>query len=116
MNLRLKEARLRKGLSQNELADLAHITRQAYSLYERDLRRPNWETMIVLAKALGVTVDYLLGLTEDPFPAIPMDIRDREMVRAYHLLDERGKDMIDITLKEQSRYAAAEDGTDQDSR
>ena len=65
MNLRLKEARRRKGLSQSELAELAHVSRQAYSLYERDLRRPNWETMAVFAKALGVSVDYLLGLTDD---------------------------------------------------
>ena len=106
MNLRLKEARRQKGLSQRELADLAHVSRQAYSLYERNLRRPTWETMIILAKALGVSVDYLLGLTADPFPAVPMDAREREIVRTYHLLDERGKDMIDITLKEQSRYVS----------
>ena len=106
MNLRLKEARRQKGLSQSELADLAHISRQAYSLYERNKRRPDWETMIVFAKALDVSVDYLLGLTEDPFPAVPMDPREREIVRTYHLLDERGKDMIDITLKEQSRYVS----------
>ena len=106
MNLRLKEARLQQGLSQSELADLAHVSRQAYSLYERGLRRPNWETMIVLVKALGVSTDYLLGLTEDPFPALPMDTREREILKTYHLLDERGKEMIDITLKEQSRYAS----------
>ena len=106
MNLRLKEARRQKGLSQSELADLAHVSRQAYSLYERDLRRPNWETMIILAKALDVSVDYLLGLTEDPFPAVRMDAREREIIKTYHMLDERGKEMIDITLKEQSRYAS----------
>ena len=106
MNLRLKEARRQKGLSQSELADLAHVSRQAYSLYERDLRRPNWETMIVLAKALGVSVDYLLGLSVDPYPAVPMNAREREIVRTYQLLDERGKEMIDITLKEQSRYVS----------
>ena len=104
MNLRLKDARQRKGLSQNDLADTIHVSRQAYSLYERGLRRPNWETMIDMAKVLEVSVDYLLGMTEDPCPPVPMDTREREVVRAYHLLDERGKDMIDITLKEQSRY------------
>ena len=62
--------------------------------------------MIVLAKALDVSVDYLLGLTEDSFPAVRLDAREREIVRTYHMLDERGKDMIDITLKEQSRYAS----------
>ena len=107
MNLRLKEARQQKGLSQSELADLAHVSRQAYSLYERDLRRPNWETMIVLAKALGVSVDYLLGLSEDPFPSVTLDAREREVIRTYHLLDERGKETVNSILKEQVRYGSS---------
>ena len=104
MELRLKEARQRKGIQQNDLADLVHVSRQAYSMYERGLRRPNWETMIELAKTLEVSVDYLLGLTEDPRPSYPLDSREREALKTYHQLDERGKNMIDITLKEQIRY------------
>ena len=112
MNLRLQEARERKRLSQKALADLAHVSPQAYSMYERDLRRPDWETMILLARVLGVSVDYLLGLTEDPFPPIPMDPREREIARSYHMLDERGKQTIDVTMKEQIRYiTSAENGT-----
>ena len=107
MYLRLKEARQRKDLGQNDLADLVHVSRQAYSLYERGLRRPNWETMIALAGVLDVSVDYLLGLTEDPGPAAPLDVREREVIKAYHMLDQRGKNMIDVTLKEQIRYVTA---------
>ena len=62
MKLRLKEASQRKGLKQIELAELIHITRQGYSLYERGERRPDLETMIALAQALEVSTDYLLGL------------------------------------------------------
>ncbi len=114
MRLRLKEARLRSSLKQNELADLIHVSRQAYSLYERGKRRPSWETMIALAKALNVSTDFLLGLSEDPNPSLKLDPREQEIVRTYHRLDERGKGMIDITLQEQSRYiVSAEDGGNQ---
>ena len=105
MHLRLKEARQRKGLLQHELAELVHVSRQAYSLYERGLRRPNWETMIAMAIALDVSTDYLLGLCDEPAPRIALDPREQEIIRTYQKLDERGKDMIDITLREQSRYA-----------
>ena len=116
MKLRLKEARQRSGLKQNELAAMIHVSRQAYSLYERGERRPGWETMIALAKALNVTTDFLLGLTEDPNPALTLDPREQEFVRTYHRLDERGKDMIDITLREQSRYSTVtENDEDQSS-
>ncbi len=114
MQLRLKEARQRSGMKQNELADLIHVSRQAYSLYERGKRRPGWETMIALSKALNVSTDFLLGLSDDPGPAFSLDPREQKIVRAYHKLDERGKDMIDITLQEQSRYIVPfESGKDQ---
>ena len=70
--------------------------------------------MIALAKALNVSTDFLLGLSEDPNPSLKLDPREQEIVRTYHRLDERGKDMIDITLQEQSRYiVSAEDGGNQ---
>lgn len=109
MYLRLKEARQRKGLLQNELAELIHVSRQAYSLYERGRRRPNWETMIAMAKALDVSTDYLLGLSDEPAPALALDHREQEFVRAYHNLDERGKNMVDVTMREQTRYISAQD-------
>ena len=64
------------------------------------------DQLVKLSEFFHVSVDYLLGLTEDPFPAVRLDAREGEIVRTYHMLDERGKDMIDITLKEQSRYAS----------
>ena len=105
MNLRLKEARERKGLLQNELADLIHVSRQAYSLYEKGDRHPSWDTVIVLVKVLGVSADYLLGLTDDPSPARPLDPTEQAVVDAYKLLDERGRSTVDITLNEQVRYS-----------
>ena len=111
MNQRLKEARIRKGLSQRALSDLIHVSRQAYSLYEKGFRHPGWDTMIALSRILGVSVDYLLGLTDSPVPPVSLDPREREVIRIYSQLDDRGRKIVDLALREESRYPLGpEDG------
>jgi len=53
---RLKELRTAAGLSQGDLGDLVGLTRQAISFLELGEREPSWETVRLLASALGVTV------------------------------------------------------------
>ncbi len=62
---RLKIARTARHLSQQELADLMGKSLNTASLYERGLRQPSLETLSLLADALDVSVDYLLGRTDD---------------------------------------------------
>lgn len=58
----LKKARMRKGLSQQEIADLLGIAKSTYSMWENGNREPNLMKIIALTKVLGVTGDELLGL------------------------------------------------------
>ena len=65
---RLKLARQRKDLSQSQLAVQlgTGITRSGVAKWEIDTEsaEPEYETLVQLADFLGVTVNYLLGLTE----------------------------------------------------
>ena len=58
---RLRELRQEKGLKQKELASVAGVSVNMISLLERGRRSPSTETVVRLAKSLGVTADYLLG-------------------------------------------------------
>ncbi len=58
---RLKEARIKKGLSQHELAKLAVISQPAICQFESGKKRPNAEMLEILADILGVSMDYLHG-------------------------------------------------------
>ncbi len=58
---RLKEAREKKGLSQRELAKLAAVSQPAIFYFENGKKRPNADTLEILADILGVTMDYLHG-------------------------------------------------------
>lgn len=62
---RFKELRIKKGLSQDQLADALNIPRTSISHYERDGRLPREERLVQIADFFGVTVDYLIGRTED---------------------------------------------------
>ena len=72
VNSRLKEIMHRRGKNSTELADIIGIS-------ERNMRRivaggtTSDESVASLAKALEVSADYLLGLSDDPTPHLRVD-------------------------------------------
>ncbi len=58
---RIQELRKEKNMTQKEMADFLGITLRAYQHYEGGGRRPNLESLEVLADFFGVTIDYLVG-------------------------------------------------------
>ena len=59
----LRNARQRKGMSQQDVADKVGVAKSTYSMWETGNREPNLMKIIALTKVLGVTGDELLGLT-----------------------------------------------------
>lgn len=62
---RLKELRLKKGLTQKEIAEEFGIKQPNYQQWESGKRRPTSETLEKFANFFGVTMDYLSGNEED---------------------------------------------------
>lgn len=62
---RLAELRQEKGLTLVEAAEVFHSCRSSISAYENDTRRPSLKLLIDFADYYGVTVDYLLGKSDD---------------------------------------------------
>lgn len=65
LHTRLAELRKRAGLSQQDLADKLHVSRQAISLWESGNGMPSIDNLIYLSDFYGVSVDYLLGRTDE---------------------------------------------------
>lgn len=67
---RLKAERTYKGLTQEALSKMMGLSIGTLSGYERNYREPDFETVTSLSSILGVSVDYLLGLTSvrEPLP------------------------------------------------
>lgn len=61
---RLRHIRDDRQLSQSELARLAGMQPSAIAHFEADRRKPSFDNVRALAKALDVSADYLLGENE----------------------------------------------------
>lgn len=61
---KLKVLRKRKNLSQQTVADLLGVTRQAYGYYESGARNPDPITLGKIADILEVSVDEILGRSD----------------------------------------------------
>lgn len=64
-NDKLKEARIEKGISQQETANRIGISRGCYSNYELGSREPPFEIIVKICNVLGISADYLLGLEDE---------------------------------------------------
>lgn len=62
---RLKELRKEKNISQIKLAMDLEINQNSISRYETGLYEADYKTLIAIADYFDVSVDYLLGRTEN---------------------------------------------------
>ena len=66
MKLRLRELRESRSLTQAAVADVLLCDQSLYSKYERGERSLPLELAAKLADHYGVTLDYLVGRTDEP--------------------------------------------------
>ena len=65
MNFRLKQLRKERKISQLQLAFDLNMNQNTISRYENLERQADYETLIRFADYFDVSVDYLLGRTEN---------------------------------------------------
>lgn len=63
--MKLKELRKEKGISQLKLAMDLSMSQNTISRYETEERQADYETLIKIADYFNVSIDYLLGRTEN---------------------------------------------------
>jgi transcriptional regulator with XRE-family HTH domain len=68
---RLRLARQARGFSQQQLAGMAAVSRQAVSAVESGLSDPSLRVAVALSRALGLTVEELFG-PSIPEPVVPV--------------------------------------------
>ena len=62
----LKELRKSKNLTQKQLAINIGASESGIQQYELGLRKPTYDMLAVLADYFEVSVDYLMGRTDNP--------------------------------------------------
>ena len=66
LEMRLKELRKRRGISQLKLAMDLNMNQNSISRYETEKREADYATLIRFADHFDVSVDYLLERTDNP--------------------------------------------------
>jgi len=63
---RLQELRKSKGLTQRECAEKFNMTANSYQRYEYGTRKPEIEKLMLVADYYDVSLDYLVGRSDNP--------------------------------------------------
>lgn len=106
---RLKDLRVKRNLTQDEFGLIFEppLAQSTCGTYERGVRQPSLENLVVIANYFNVTTDYLLGLT-DEFTTIntfkeenPKELRDflnknKVLFNGSELSEDEKNRMIDI--------------------
>lgn len=105
---RIKELRIKRGLTQEELARQIGVTKGAVANYENEVSSPKIELMYKLFDALQCDANYLHQ--DDMKSNVYRDSSTPEefenIIKKYRTLDEHGKDMVDMVLDKESERMA----------
>lgn len=63
---RLSSMRTNAGLSQKAVADVLGVSAPAVTMMEKAKRSPSFEVLCTLADYFDVSLDYLVGRSDDP--------------------------------------------------
>jgi transcriptional regulator with XRE-family HTH domain len=63
---RLKTIRTLRSLTQSELGEKSGLPTSSIAQFETSVRKPSFDTLRKLSKALEVSTDYLLGTVDEP--------------------------------------------------
>ena len=87
-----------RKLTQAELGERAGLPTSAISHFERTEggRKPSFENLRRLAKALDVSIDYLVGRTDDPVAQMVDDV----LYRHVKLLSDADRQVAEMMVKQ----------------
>jgi transcriptional regulator with XRE-family HTH domain len=83
-------------MSQAQFAESIHIPTNTYSNYEKRVREPDSDFWIAVAEKYNVSIDYLMGFTDDPKRskyATPSKLDQK-----YAALDDYGRRIVDLVI------------------
>lgn len=93
---RIAALREKHSLTQEGLSNKLGITRASLSHYENNRREPDYETIVSIANLFNVSIDYLIGRTDDPNSVLDEDVR--EFVDSLELSNEKILEKFALTV------------------
>ena len=101
---RIKELRVTKGLTQEELGNILNVQKAAISKYENGRAEPSVDILRKMTSFFNVSSDYLLGMSElvqppaAPASAPPLSPQEQDLLRKYRALTTDHQGAVDNQL------------------
>ena len=92
--IRFLELRTEKGLSQRDVAKAMYVSQGTYNNWENGKTQPSIEQLIRLAHFFEVSVDYLIGNTDELGTVnaqSSVTSAERTLLKGYRSLSEKGQ-------------------------
>ena len=101
----LKDLRLSKKLSQQQLALRLDLSQQTIYKYENGITEPDIATLIKLANYFNTSVDYLIGNTNNPqrpgsYSETKLTENELQHLRIYRNMPNTVQELLDSFLSE----------------
>ena len=96
---RIRDIRTDRGLTQEQVAAILHVSQNTYSQYEIGTTRFPLDAVVKLAEYYNVSLDYLAGRS----PLIknkPLTDEEKALVESWRQLSERNKGKIEYHIFE----------------
>nr|DAH03570.1 MAG TPA: Repressor protein CI [Caudoviricetes sp.] len=96
----LKEIREKTGMNKKEFANYIGVKYTTYNGYETGAREPASDFLILISKMFDVSVDYIVGLTDEAEVLHSYSLKSAEMehISKFRELDDIGKEIITFLL------------------
>lgn len=101
---RLRSLRKESSMSKRELVSYLPLNYSTYANYESGFREPNSEVLQMLARHYNVSLDYLLGVSDNRKKAEEIAILnedENDHIMKYRQLDNHGREVVDIILEKE---------------
>ncbi|MCL2840567.1 MAG: helix-turn-helix domain-containing protein [Defluviitaleaceae bacterium] len=101
---RLRQLRREKSQSKRDLVAQLPLNYSTYANYESGFREPNSDVLQLLANHFGVSIDYLLGVSNNRKKADEIAIlndEEHDHISKYRQLDAHGREVVDILLEKE---------------
>ncbi|QCT71563.1 XRE family transcriptional regulator [Eubacterium maltosivorans] len=97
---KLKEIREKTGMNKKEFANYLNIKYTTYNNYETGAREPASDFLILISKKFDISIDYIMGLTDEKNILHSYELLASEMahIEKYRSVDDFGRETVDLVL------------------
>lgn len=104
---RMKEWITDHDILQKTLAKEFHVTEAMMSHYMTGRNEVTVDVLVQFAKRTGLSMDYMVGLTDLPYPPMELSEEEQDMVRRFRTLSREQRELIvkNIAIMEEQNKA-----------